>query len=56
MIEYTLKYILLDEIALTLVLNEEGNTIIFQTKEEARKYGDNNINGYQVIEIPFANN
>ena len=48
-----LKYIILDEIALALIVDEEGDVKLFENKEKAIEYAQLNISGWQIIEIPF---
>jgi len=53
------KWIILDEIELKLIKDNDGDTIVFNTKEEAIEYGDRNCSycsGWQVVEVPFGNN
>ncbi len=50
-----IKYILLDEILLEVITDTRGEKMIFESKEEAVKYGEDKQQSWQVIEIPFGN-
>ena len=43
------KYFILDETLQQLVVDEDGDTRIFDTREEAEEYAEANINGYLIL-------
>ena len=48
------KYIILDEIRLELVYDTENLIpVIFSSAKKAREYAENNLQGWQIIEVPF---
>ena len=51
-----LKYVLLDEITLTLHIDKNADNLIpmiFSSRDRATKYAEENLQSWQVIEVPF---